>query len=109
MELGTQDINKTVVDKLREWRNSPLQFVTECLRATPTEQQIEFLQKLAKEKRISIRSGHGCFASNTIVHMYPYGCKTVQNVAVGDTVMGADSAPRYVKELFTGTDTMYRI
>jgi phage terminase large subunit len=109
MELGTQDINKTVVDKLREWKNSPLQFVTECLQATPTEQQIEFLQKLPKEKRISIRSGHGCFAPNTIVHMYPYGCKTVQDVAVGDTVMGTDSTPRYVKELFTGTDTMYRI
>ena len=59
MELTGTNINKTVLDKLKEWRNSPLQFVKECIKATPTEQQIEFLQNVAKEKRITIRSGHG--------------------------------------------------
>lgn len=57
MELG--NLNKAVIDKLKEWKNSPLQFVKECIGAIPTTQQIEFLQSLVKEKRITIRSGHG--------------------------------------------------
>jgi len=59
VELAGHQINKGVVNKLKEWRNSPLQFVTECIRATPTEQQIELLQAVKDNKRISVRSGHG--------------------------------------------------
>ncbi|MFA5252349.1 MAG: hypothetical protein WC454_07180 [Phycisphaerae bacterium] len=57
-----QNINKAVVGKLKEWRNSPLQFVKECLNVTPTEQQIELLsgsRSIALHKRTSVRSGHG--------------------------------------------------
>ncbi len=59
MELGSNKVNPAVVRKLREWRNSPLQFVNDCISVTPTEQQIELLTSVQKEKRISIRSGHG--------------------------------------------------
>jgi phage terminase large subunit len=59
VELNTPDIHKSVINKLTEWKNSPLQFVKECIKAEPTEQQIEFLANIQKEKRISIRSGHG--------------------------------------------------
>lgn len=52
-------LNKSVLRKLAEWKNSPLQFVHECIQVTPSSQQIEYLQAVAKEKRISIRSGHG--------------------------------------------------
>ena len=54
-----QNINKSVLLKLKEWRNSPLQFVKECIKATPTEQQIELLQAFPKNKRMTVRSGHG--------------------------------------------------
>ncbi len=60
--VSDQNINKAVVSKLKEWRNSPLQFVEECLKITPTTQQIQVLsgeQSIAKHKRTSIRSGHG--------------------------------------------------
>jgi hypothetical protein len=60
MEIPVTNINKAVVNKLKEWKESPLQFVKECIRATPTEQQIELLLNIAKEKRITVRSGHGC-------------------------------------------------
>jgi len=53
------NINKGVVSKLREWKHSPLQFVVECMHATPSTQQIELLQAFGTEKRISVRSGHG--------------------------------------------------
>ena len=60
MELvRDNEINKSVVNKLKEWRNSPLQFVKECLNATPSLQQIEALEAVRKYKRITIRSGHG--------------------------------------------------
>jgi len=52
-------MNEGILKKLREWRNSPLQFVTECVGATPSKQQIEGLKALPKSKRLSIRSGHG--------------------------------------------------
>jgi len=62
-----QNINKSVVARLKEWRNSPLQFVTECIKAIPSEQQIELLQAFPKNKRMTVRSGHGtgkdCVAS----------------------------------------------
>lgn len=62
MELNAVNINKSVVNKLKEWRESPLLFVTECLNATPTEQQLELLTgetSIAKHKRNTVRSGHG--------------------------------------------------
>lgn len=59
MNIAETNINKTVLEKLKEWKNSPLQFVNECIRVIPTTQQIQFLQSVAREKRISIRSGHG--------------------------------------------------
>jgi phage terminase large subunit len=60
MEVAATNINKSVVKKLREWRDSPLLFVTECIHAKPTEQQVEALLAITKTKRLSIRSGHGC-------------------------------------------------
>lgn len=57
-----QNINKSVVNKLKEWRESPLQFVKECLKVTPTKQQLAVLtgeSSIARNKRTSIRSGHG--------------------------------------------------
>lgn len=54
------EINQSVVGKLREWRNSPLQFVNDCIKVAPTTQQIELLQCMANNKRVTVRSGHGC-------------------------------------------------
>ena len=49
------------IAKLKEWKEKPLIFATECLKVTPSKQQIELLQALADKsiKRITIRSGHG--------------------------------------------------
>jgi hypothetical protein len=107
VELGS--LNQSVLTKLKEWKNSPLQFVKECIGATPTEQQIQLLQNVVKEKRITIRSGHGCHAKGTIIHMYPYGFKAVEDVEVGDQLMGDDNTPRNVLELHRGREKFYRI
>lgn len=65
-------MNNYVIQKLKEWRRSPLLFVTECIGAKPSDQQAEALSKIGSGKRISIRSGHGCgkdsLASWLIIH-----------------------------------------
>jgi len=47
------------LQKLREWRASPLLFVKDCIQVNPSEQQAELLANFAKHKRTTIRSGHG--------------------------------------------------
>lgn len=58
----SENINQSVLKKLKEWRESPLLFVKECLKATPTEQQLQLLtgaKSISRHKRNSVRSGHG--------------------------------------------------
>jgi len=54
--------------------------------------------------------GNGkCFALDTPILMYDGQIKKVQNVQVGDVVMGDDSKPRNVLSLGRGEDEMYDI
>lgn len=55
-------------------------------------------------------SGSGkCFKEGTKILMYDGTLKEVQQVAVGDLVMGDDSTPRRVLNCVSGTDTMYEV
>ncbi len=77
-------MSQQAVDHLRRWRDSPLLFVTECIGATPSDQQAMALKGMGGAKRTSIRSGHGCHAAGTIILMADGGCKLVEDVRVGD-------------------------
>jgi phage terminase large subunit len=48
-----------ILNKFKDWKNSPLQFVNDVIDVTPSEQQIDYLKKVAHSKRVTIRSGHG--------------------------------------------------
>ena len=50
-----------------------------------------------------------CFAKDTPVLMYDGSVKAVQDVKVGDTVMGDSSTPRTVLSLASGEEEMYDI
>jgi phage terminase large subunit len=52
-------MNPRIMEKLQLWRQSPLNFVTEAIGATPSTQQADALMKFTKTKRMTIRSGHG--------------------------------------------------
>ncbi|MCC7570614.1 hypothetical protein KO465_04660 [Candidatus Micrarchaeota archaeon] len=54
-----QALNPYYLRKLAEWRRSALQYVNDCVKATPTKQQMQLLQVIGKEKRVTVRSGHG--------------------------------------------------
>ncbi len=53
-------MNPRVIQKLKEWRESPLLFVNDCIQARPSDQQADALARFGKTKRMTIRSGHGC-------------------------------------------------
>ncbi len=53
------ELNQAVIKKLKAWKDSPLQFVSDCIQAVPTTQQIELLMAVKDSKRISVHSGHG--------------------------------------------------
>jgi ATP-dependent Lon protease len=50
-----------------------------------------------------------CFALNTPILMYNGKIKKVQDIQIGDIIMGDDSTPRNVLSLGTGIDKMYDI
>jgi len=51
----------------------------------------------------------GCFQAGTKILMYDGTIKNVENVKVGEKVMGDDSTPRNVLELCNNNDVMYKI
>jgi hypothetical protein len=51
----------------------------------------------------------GCFGKNTIIPLMDGTNKFVQEVQVGDVLVGDDHNPREVLHLFTGEDQMYTI
>ncbi len=71
--------------------------------------------------RLAYRSGHKrvilvaptgagkCLAKNTPILMFDGTIKMVQDVLVGDLLMGPDSQPRRVDSLARGSEMMYRI
>ena len=51
----------------------------------------------------------GCFARGTKVLMYDGEIKNVENIEIGEQVMGDDSRPRNVIELCRNNDIMYKV
>ena len=50
-----------------------------------------------------------CLGINTPVMLYNGSTKLVQNIIIGDKLMGDDNAPRNVLSITTGTELMYQI
>jgi hypothetical protein len=59
--------------------------------------------------KIVIIGKPGCFTKGTLVMMYDGTLKNVEDIKVGDVVMGDDCTPRNVQELCFGKENMYRI
>jgi len=59
---------------------------------------------------ISGLSGHGkCLAPGSLILMFDGSVKKVENIKVGDQIMGDDSKPRNVLSLASGTEEMFDI
>lgn len=55
------------------------------------------------------RSSGKCLSINELIVMYDGSLKKIQDIEVGDLVMGIDSTPRRVLELHRGRAPMYRV
>lgn len=51
----------------------------------------------------------GCHIKGTKVLMYDGSIKPVEDIIIGDLLMGNDNTSREVKELYNGTDQLYKI
>ena len=51
----------------------------------------------------------GCHLKGTKVLMYDGSIKNVEDVQIGDKLMGDDNTPRNVQQLYNGTDQLYKI
>lgn len=51
----------------------------------------------------------GCHIKGTRVLMYDGSTKNVEDVQIGDVLMGNDNTPRIVQKLYNGTDQLYKI
>jgi len=72
----------------------------------------DYMQNNSPYRGVLLYHGLGsgkCHGINTPILMYDGSIKLVQNIEVGDQLMGDDSNPRNVLSLATGEDTMYKI
>lgn len=85
-------------------------FAIEVQGIMPSHQQHNLFASVSKSRsRTSVASGHGCFASGTLVMRADGECVPVESVRVGDRLMGPDGASaRNVLELKRGREAMYR-
>lgn len=82
----------------------------------PRDYQVPIIDKTYKQLKdiggaiISVGCGRGkCNGRDTPILMYDGTIKMVQDVKVGDQLMGDDSTPRNVLSLARGRETMYKI
>lgn len=57
----------------------------------------------------TLLGGRRCFGKGTLILMADGSCKPVEDIAVGDYVMGIDSTPRRVISTTSGEDSMYKV
>lgn len=103
----------TIQEMLQTWQKRPdVFFRTLWPDIVMWDKLQEVCDSVVNNRRTSIRSGHGigkCLARGTPVLMYDGTIQSVENVCVGDKLMGDDSTPRNVLSLARGTEEMYRV
>ena len=62
-----------------------------------------------KDSMIFIITGNGCHSKDSLIQMFDRTIKKIQDIQVGELVMGDDNTPREVLELYRGKDQMVKI
>ncbi len=68
-----------------------------------------FLEGHNADEKFNIWTGSGCHSIDTNIMMFNGKYKKVQDIEIGEYLMGDDNTKRVVKELFRGKDEMYEI
>jgi len=118
LKSHTKDDFKDLIKKAKPYYNyqfKGLGDIIESLRTkTNTNITTEFIPNVKIEKDwmivVSGSTNTGkCHAKGTKLLMYDGSIKNVEDVEIGDQLMGANSKPRNVLSLANGTEEMYRI
>lgn len=67
------------------------------------------IETMTPDSTVLLNGRRRCLAKGTEVLMYDGTIKKIEDIKVGDFVMGDDSTPREVLSCHNGSDTMYRI
>lgn len=76
---------------------------------TLADHQVDAIKKFLEVGNGIIGTSVGCHAKGQGILMHDGSIKKVEDVVVGDSVMGHDHAPRIVTRLFRGRDSMFKI
>lgn len=97
-------------DFVKRYAGDMERFAREVTRLDLSEQQEAlFMEVQVPRSRVSVASGHGCFAMGTPVMLSSGEVVPVESVGVGQTLMGGDGASvRKVLQLKRGREAMYR-
>ena len=68
-----------------------------------------YINSMTPYKSLLLFHGLGCHGIDTPIMMFDKSIKMVQDIQVGDQLMGDDETPRNVLELKRGVDLMYKI
>lgn len=91
------------------YAHDPLGFVLGvCGNAVSPDQERLLNAIVDPTAKVSVVSGTGCFGIDTPVMRADGTIKLIQNVQIGDVLMGDDNTPRTVLELKRGQEQMYR-
>jgi hypothetical protein len=109
----TTEIDKIDFDENHEEWNSlrhfiETVFVDEDVRTYFMTYLASCLQGHNAEEKFRIWTGSGCHAYDTEIMMFNGTLKKVQNIVIGDKLMGDDCTERNVIELKRGIGTMYK-
>jgi superfamily II DNA or RNA helicase len=106
-EIGTGDnISVEFTKPLRDYQDKIIDVYTKYVDSP--------LCKDAPEKGgggiLEVPCGRGkCLGKNTPIMMYDGAIKMVQDISIGDVIMGDDSTPRKILSLARGREMMYKI
>jgi hypothetical protein len=122
--LGFEDMRKHIKDNFSEFKWTDVKMENLCadkqgggsgqiINYTPTQDFIRnYFTPSNPVKGMLLHHSVGtgkCHARNTPILMYDGSIKMVQDVRVGDELMGDNSTPRKVLSLASGKDEMYEI
>lgn len=95
---------------VERYASSCFRFAVEVLKLKPSLQQKELMDAVsAPGCRVSVASGHGCYAPGTRIRMQDGSTKAVEDVEFFDRLASRDGEARNVMKLYRGMDEMFRV
>lgn len=84
-------------------------FTNEAVRKNVITNVAISLHGSTKHQRFNLWTGNGCFAKDTKILMFNGDIKNIQDIQLGDKIMGDDNTVRNVLKLYNGYSDMYEI